>query len=112
MPRLGEDEALVFNVTIVEVVAAKYSASGAFGGQLTLSGLVEGQRYVCQMSDAGAGDAPAEYTIVTFTAQESTERLEVRASARGYLVSLWKYDEWASSVSDLINVIYEVPANG
>jgi len=109
MPRLKENEELVFTVAIVEVVTPKYTGSGQFGGKLTLSGLVEGQRYVCQMSDVVSGDAVPEYTIVTFTAQDTTEQLDVRANSRGYLVSLWKYDPWASSVKDLVNVLYEAP---
>ena len=107
MPRLKENEALTFNVTIVEVVTAKYSSSGQFGGQLTLSGLTPGQQYVCQMSETGSSGA---CTIVTFTAQDASAQLEVRRSSGGYLVSLWKYDPWASSVRDLINVFYEVTA--
>ena len=107
MPRLKENEALVFTVTIVETVTARYSGSGQFGGQLTLSGLLPGQQYVCQMSETGSSGA---CTIVTFTAQDTSTQLEVRRSTGGYLVSLWKYDPWAASVRDLTNVFYEVTA--
>lgn len=107
MPRLKENEALVFTVTIVETVTARYSGSGQFGGQLTLSGLLPGQQYVCQMSETGSSGA---CTIVTFTAQDTSAQLEVRRSTGGYLVSLWKYDPWAASVRDLTNVFYEVTA--
>lgn len=107
MPRLKENEALVFTVTIVETVTARYSGSGQFGGQLTLSGLLPGQQYICQMSETGSSGA---CTIVTFTAQDTSAQLEVRQSTGGYLVSLWKYDPWAASVRDLTNVFYEVTA--
>ena len=107
MPRLKENEPLVFQVTIVEAAAVRYSRSGQFGGQLSFSGLVEGQRYVCQMSEAGSGADAASHTIVTFTAQSTTEQLEVRGSTSGYIVSLWKYEPWATSARDLTNVFYE-----
>lgn len=110
MPRIKEGETLTFDVTIVEVVTARYTRSGSSGGRLTLSGLVAGQRYVCQMSEAGSKDASGSCTIVTFMAQDATEPLEVRGSTSGYVVSLWKYDAWASSVEDLTNVFYEVTA--
>ena len=108
MPRLAEDETLSFAVTIVETVTPRYTKSGSFGGQLTFTGLVEGQQYVCQMSEAGADEESAAYTIVTFTARDTTEQLDVRDSAGGYIVSLWKYDDQAASAQDLINVFYEV----
>lgn len=110
MPRIKEGETLIFDVAIVEVVTAKYSRTGSSEGRLTLSGLVEGQRYVCQMSEAGSGSASGSCTIVTFMAQDTTELLNVRNSTNGYVVSLWKYDSRASSVADLTNVFYEVTA--
>ena len=108
MPRLNEDETLIFAVTIVETVTPRYTKSGSFGGQLAFTGLVEGQQYVCQMSEAGTDDESAAYTIVTFTAQDTAEQLDVRDSAGGYIVSLWKYDDQAASAQDLTNVFYEV----
>lgn len=107
MPRLREDEPLVFTVTFVEIVTPQYAGSGPFGGRLTLNGLVEGQQYVCQMSEADANKKPTDYTIVTFTAHGTSEQLEVRGSTHGYIVSLWKYGAWAESVQDLTNVFYE-----
>lgn len=108
MPRLRAGETLTFSVTIVEDVAPKYIRSGSFGGQLTFEGLVRGQQYVCQMAEAGINDKSITHTIVTFTAQSTTEKLDVLNSAGGYIVSLWKYDDWATSAQDLTNIFYEV----
>lgn len=91
--------------------------TGPFRGQLQLTGLLPGRRYVCQMQKANAaGQEIGCAAITVFKAGSETQLLDVLGCPTGYLVSLFAYPDTGeiSGIGDLSIAFYGryVPAGG
>lgn len=91
-------------------IECRYLAgSGLFNARLELTNLLSGRTYVCQMQKADAnGNAVGCAALMVFTAEDSSQMLDVLSNPTGYIVSLWAYPSSGSisSFKELKVVFY------